>query len=344
MISRSAVACLILAAAGAASAFTAPSAFARSSSSSSRTFLSASSSSTESFDPLGLAAEFDFDYDFDFDFDFDYDFASSEQQQQQQQHHQHQQQQQQQQQQEQLSQVAVAKALAAASVAWGASSSVASAAAGPDWGIFEGRTGSLLHPVTMGCMFLLSLSTGFLGLQWRRQRELGDEIGALRKTLPDFGEFRSAGAALEAAKAAEGGEEEVDASAVAAYQKALPVEKQIAELADERKELSSKGLRDKHYNQGALLAFLGTAFAIEGPLNTYARAGKLFPGPHLYAGAGCVVLWSLAAACVPFMSKGNDTARSIHIAANAVGTGLFGWQVLTGWPILLKVVELTKWP
>ena len=82
----------------------------------------------------------------------------------------------------------------------------------------------------------------------------------------------------------------------------------------------------------------------QGPLNTYARAGKLFPGPHLYAGAGLVVLWAAAAACVPAMQKGNDTARSIHIGANAAGMGLFVWQIVSGWPILLKVTELTKWP
>merc|ERR1712232_753240 len=117
----------------------------------------------------------------------------------------------------------------------------------------------------------------------------------------------------------------------------------ISELTVERKELASAGPRDKHFSNGALLAFLGTAFAIEGPLNTYARAGKLFPGPHLYAGAGLVVLWSLAAACVPAMQKGNDTARSIHIGANALGMGLFGWQVVSGLPILLKVIEKTQW-
>merc|ERR1739842_243585 len=110
------------------------------------------------------------------------------------------------------------------------------------------------------------------------------------------------------------------------------------------KDLSSMGLRDGHGSQGAILAFLGTAFAIEGPLNTYARAGKLFPGPHLYAGAGLVVLWALAAACVPAMQKGNDAARTVHIGANLAGIGLFGWQVVSGVPILFKVIEFTKWP
>merc|ERR1712127_1117648 len=125
---------------------------------------------------------------------------------------------------------------------------------------------------------------------------------------------------------------------------AVPLNAQIAELQTERKELAAKSPRDTHFSQGALLAFLGTSFAIEGPLNTYARAGKLFPGPHLYAGAGLVVCWALAGAMVPAMQKGNDTARSIHIAANVSGMGLFAWQIVSGFPILLKVNELTKWP
>lgn len=56
-------------------------------------------------------------------------------------------------------------------------------------------------------------------------------------------------------------------------------------------------------------------------------AGKLFPGPHLFAGAGIVALWALAASLVPAMQKGNDTARSAHIALNTLNLGLFIWQV-----------------
>jgi hypothetical protein len=41
------------------------------------------------------------------------------------------------------------------------------------------------------------------------------------------------------------------------------------------------------------------------------------------------------------MIKGNDTAR---IGANLAGLGLFGWQVVSGIPILLKVIEKTSWP
>jgi len=210
-----------------------------------------------------------------------------------------------------------------------------SMAAGPDWGLFEGKTGSLLHPMAMAGLLFYSLYTGYLGLQFRRQRELGNEISDLRKLLPKV-EAASIADALQ--------QEDLAPSDKIALQKGLEVESQINELAAERKELSSKGLRDQHFNQGALLAFIGTFFAIEGPLNTYARAGKLFPGPHLYAGAGLVVLWAAAAACVPAMQKGSDTARSIHIGANAIGTGLFFWQVVSGLPILFKVWEKTQWP
>jgi hypothetical protein len=44
------------------------------------------------------------------------------------------------------------------------------------------------------------------------------------------------------------------------------------------------------------------------------------------------------------MQKGNDTARIVHIGANSAGIGMFVWQVTTGIPILLKVVEKTQWP
>eukprot|EP00581_Thalassiosira_minuscula_P008034 CAMPEP_0183702314 /NCGR_PEP_ID=MMETSP0737-20130205/461_1 /TAXON_ID=385413 /ORGANISM="Thalassiosira miniscula, Strain CCMP1093" /LENGTH=297 /DNA_ID=CAMNT_0025928905 /DNA_START=39 /DNA_END=932 /DNA_ORIENTATION=+ len=230
-------------------------------------------------------------------------------------------------------------AIAAAAIL-SASSPLAASAAGPDWGIFEGRTGSLLHPLAMFSMAALSASTGLLGFQWRRQRTLGDEISALKKTLPNLNGAKSVKEAIAAAEAAE----EVDVSYVSTLKGALSIESEIEGLVKERKDLASSGPRDKHFNQGALLLFIGTAFAIEGPLNTYARAGKLFPGPHLYAGAGLVVLWALAAAMVPAMQKGNDAARGVHIGANVAGIGLFVWQITSGIPILLKVVEFTKWP
>lgn len=39
------------------------------------------------------------------------------------------------------------------------------------------------------------------------------------------------------------------------------------------------------------------------------------------------MLWAIAASLVPKMQKGDETARSAHIAINAVILGLFTWQV-----------------
>lgn len=217
----------------------------------------------------------------------------------------------------------------AAATFWALTSSTAMAA---DWGIFEGKTLSLLHPAMMAGMLGLSVSTALLGFDWRRQRTIGDEISALKKQIPNLGASSVAGS-MAAAQAAED-----------TMQGSLAIEAQIKDLQNERKTLSEKGAREKHFSQGSLLVFLGTLFAIEGPLNTYARTGKLFPGPHLYAGAGLVCLWALASACVPAMQKGDDTARTVHIGANLAGIGLFVWQVQSGIPILLKVWQFAPWP
>ena len=79
-------------------------------------------------------------------------------------------------------------------------------------------------------------------------------------------------------------------------------------------------------------------------LHNVHNAGKLFPGPHLYAGAAITVLWALAAALVPAMQKGNEGARSAHIALNCINILLFAWQIPTGLEIVAKVFEFTSWP
>jgi hypothetical protein len=95
----------------------------------------------------------------------------------------------------------------------------------------------------------------------------------------------------------------------------------------ERKDLIAGGFKDKHAAAGSVLLAFGVAIAVEGCLNTWMRTGKLFPGPHLFAGASIVVLWASAAALVPSMQKGNEAARSAHIALNALNMALFAWQV-----------------
>jgi hypothetical protein len=185
------------------------------------------------------------------------------------------------------------------------------------FGILEGRIFALIHPVMMGTLLLATGWAGYLGWQWRRVRTIQDEINALKKQVPAT----------------------VEGQAVPS-----PVQTQINELTETRKALLKGGFRDRHFNVGSILLGAGVLFSFYGGLNTFLRTGKLFPGPHLYAGAAITVLWALAAALVPAMQKGDDTARSLHIALNTVNLLLFIWQVPTGLEIVLKVFEFTKFP
>lgn len=56
------------------------------------------------------------------------------------------------------------------------------------------------------------------------------------------------------------------------------------------------------------------------------------------------MLWALAAALTPAMKKGNDTARSLHIALNTINVALFLWQIPTGLEIVEKVLQFTTLP
>eukprot|EP00964_Phaeocystis_antarctica_P119260 scaffold83011_cov63-Phaeocystis_antarctica.AAC.3 len=185
-------------------------------------------------------------------------------------------------------------------------------AKGGEYGLAEGRIISLAHPTVMALMcgppatqttrmsarsptptprtYTASAFAAFTGLQWRRLREVGVTIGDLKK------ELKPLQAQVEAA-----GESGAPAALTA---QVAELTTKVDELSATRKALAKDDLRDKHYQVGSVILGLGTSFAIEGPVNTFMRAGKLFPGPHLYAGAGVVVAWAMAASMVPNMAKG----------------------------------------
>lgn len=196
-------------------------------------------------------------------------------------------------------------------------------AAGGEFGILEGRTFALIHPIVMGFLFFYTLWAGYLGWQWRRVRTIQNEINELKKQVKPT-PVTPEGTPVEAAPS--------------------PVEIKIQQLSEERKELIKGSYKDRHFNAGSILLGFGVFEAIGGGVNTWFRTGKLFPGPHLFAGAGITVLWAAAAALVPAMQKGNETARNLHIALNALNVLLFVWQIPTGIDIVFKVFEFTKWP
>ncbi|CAK9113002.1 unnamed protein product, partial [Durusdinium trenchii] len=182
-------------------------------------------------------------------------------------------------------------------------------AKGGQWGPLEG----LIHPIIMPCIFFATLYTGFLGWQWRQTRTLGADLSALRKKLPKDEDPEKESSATKSLK------------------------EEISRLDAERKEMVQAGYKDKHHTLSSFILGGGIFFTCYGTFNTWFRAEKLFPGPHLFAGAAIVVLWAISAALVPFMEKGNDGARNAHIALNGVNVLLFAWQLPTGFEIAQKV-------
>jgi hypothetical protein len=201
-------------------------------------------------------------------------------------------------------------------------------AKGGEYGLLEGRTAALVHPAGLAVLWFATVYAGYTGLQWRRVRTIQEEIVELKATVPVKEMVTASG--------------ETEAVALTPAQK--ETQGKIDELASTRKELVAGQFKDKHFNVGSLLLAFGTVLAVEGGMNTYMRVGKLFPGPHLYAGMGIVCLWAAAAGLVPEMQKGNEKARSAHIALNCVNLALFTWQIPTGLEIVGKVFQFTSWP
>ena len=213
-------------------------------------------------------------------------------------------------------------------------------AKGGEYGLAEGRIISLAHPVAMGGCFLATLYAGYTGLQWRMLRELGVELK----------EAKAAASAAQKAVQEHAGAGASDEEALAPpppslVQAASDADATVAALTEKRSVIQAGNFRDRHYQLGTILLAVGIPMALEGPVNTYMRAGKLFPGPHVYAGVGVASLWAIAAALVPEMQKGKEWARTAHIGVNAVTFGLFAYyQIPTGLEIAAKVIEKTKFP
>ena len=196
-------------------------------------------------------------------------------------------------------------------------------AAGGAYGVFEGKLASMAHPVTMLALFGTSVYSGYLGLQWRRLRGIGEELKDLTKSMPKLSSgqakspisesmaaFNSELATLSVAEGDNTLRLSTLRSDISLLKEASSIDSKIIELSQTRKDLISMNLRDKHFTTGSTLLGVGVGVAILGAFNTYMRVGKLFPGPHLYAGMAVTGLWAASAAMVPEMQKGNNYART----------------------------------
>jgi hypothetical protein len=109
--------------------------------------------------------------------------------------------------------------------------------------------------------------------------------------------------------------------------------------AERRKELVKSKVTQRHFTTASALFTIMTIATFSGMANTYARTGKLFPGPHLYAGLGLVAVMSVMSAMVPYMQQGKDWAKNVHFTLAFSAVALFGWQAKSGMAIVSKLLH-----
>lgn len=109
-------------------------------------------------------------------------------------------------------------------------------------------------------------------------------------------------------------------------------------VGEEKKKLIAGKFKDTHHKVGALALSLMVLGAIAGMGVTYWNNGKLFVGPHLFVGLAMAGTIAVSASLTPYMQKGAEWARIMHISLNTVIVGLFGWQAFTGLDIVQRII------
>lgn len=97
-----------------------------------------------------------------------------------------------------------------------------------------------------------------------------------------------------------------------------------------------------HHKLSASLLFLTAFFMFLGMLNTFQRANRLFPGPHLYGGFLFLLAVTLNVAMVPWF-KDMKVIRNFHAAVGFLVFLLLLNQIWSGWPILKAVLKTVPW-
>ncbi|MBU6228812.1 MAG: DUF4079 family protein [Cyanobacteria bacterium REEB459] len=108
--------------------------------------------------------------------------------------------------------------------------------------------------------------------------------------------------------------------------------------AETRKALVKGKFALRHHQIGSVLLAVMVLGTVGGMGATYLTNGKLFFGPHLLVGLAMTAVVASSVALVPFMQRGNATARFTHISLNLLLVGLFGWQAVTGMQIVQRLL------
>jgi hypothetical protein len=107
---------------------------------------------------------------------------------------------------------------------------------------------------------------------------------------------------------------------------------------EEKKELIKQRYNASHHQLGAIALSVMVLGSIGGMASTYFSYGELTVDAHLLVGLGMTGAIAITASLTPYMQKGNIWARNTHIAINISLLTFFGWQVVTGFGIVLQIL------
>ena len=131
------------------------------------------------------------------------------------------------------------------------------------YGILEGRTASMMHPLTMLALFGTSIYSANLGLKWRQLREIGGQIKDLA-AIPEYKKYLQINEELAGLPSGEDSKIAELKNSLYQLQNAQSIETQISELTASRKSLQGMNLKDKHHLTGSVLLGVGVMVSILG--------------------------------------------------------------------------------
>ena len=106
-----------------------------------------------------------------------------------------------------------------------------------------------------------------------------------------------------------------------------------------RKEMMKAKYNQKHFQIASILLSVWTLGSILGMAATYYLYNQLFLSPHLIKGLGIIAIAAVAGSLTPWLQRGKKWSRTVHIVLAVVLVGLSVSQVVTGFEIVLVMLN-----
>ena len=106
-----------------------------------------------------------------------------------------------------------------------------------------------------------------------------------------------------------------------------------------RKEMIKTRYNQKHFQTASILLSAWILGSILGMTAIYYLYNQLFVSPHLIGGLGIIAIAAVASSLTPWLQRGKKWSRTVHIVLAVVLVGVSVSQVVTGFEIVLVMLN-----